>query len=108
MSPSVVSIYPTKVQAAIRMLGANFFQDMTGARRGRGKTYDQTTLVADSQDVDGSTTLNANSEEYVVDEDHFDALFQDSLQEGDEDAASPSFEHGSCTETQFSWLGAAC
>eukprot|EP00434_Breviolum_minutum_P015793 symbB.v1.2.013912.t1/scaffold987.1/size146359/2 len=81
------TLWNTKVQAAIRMLGANFFQDMTGARRGRGKTYDQSTLVAESQDVDDSTTLNANSEEYIVDEDHFEALFQDSLHEGDEDAA---------------------
>ena len=81
------ALWNTKVQAAIRMLGANFFQDMTGARRGRGKTYDQSTLVAESQDVDDSTTLNANSEEYIVDEDHFEALFQDSLHEGDEDAA---------------------
>ena len=77
----------TKVQAAIRMLGANFFQDMTGARRGRGKTYDQATLVADSEDVDDNATLNVNSEEYLVEEDHFEALFQDSLHEGDEDAA---------------------
>ena len=78
----------TKVQAAIRMLGANFFQDMTGARRGRGKTYDQATLIADSQDMDdGSTVLNATNEEYIIEEDHLEALFQDSLQEGDEDAA---------------------
>ena len=76
-----------KVQAAIRMLGANFFQDMTGARRGRGKTYDQSTLVADSQDMDDSTTLNVSSEDYIVEEDQFEALFQDSLHEGDEDAA---------------------
>ena len=78
----------TKVQAAIRMLGANFFQDMTGARRGRGKTYDQATLIADNQDLeDTSTTLNAISEDYVNEEDQFEALFQDSLLEGDDDAA---------------------
>ena len=78
----------TKVQAAIRMLGANFFQDMTGARRGRGKTYDQATLIADNQDMDeNSTALNVNTEEYIVDEDHLEVLFQDSLHEGDEDAA---------------------
>ena len=30
-----------KVSSAIRMLGATFFQDMTGQRKPRGKTYDQ-------------------------------------------------------------------
>ena len=54
------SLSNTKVQSAIRMLGANFFQDMTGARRGRGKTYDQSVLIAENQDLEEPSTTECS------------------------------------------------
>ncbi len=74
-----------KVASSIRMLGAGFFHDVTGQRRNRGKTYDQTTLVAESQDVDEepSSTYHTEGQEDVFDEDLFETL----VQEGDEDAS---------------------
>ena len=40
-----------KVSAAIRMLGASFFQEMTTGRRiSKQKTYDQSTLLTEDLD----------------------------------------------------------
>ena len=74
-----------KVASSIRMLGAGFFHDVTGLRRNKGKTYDQSTLVAESQDVDEepSATYHTESQDDVVDEEMFETL----VQEGDEDAS---------------------
>lgn len=74
-----------KVASSIRMLGAGFFHDVTGLKRNKGKTYDQTTLVAESQDVDDepSATFHTESQDDVVDEELFETL----IQEGDEDAS---------------------
>ena len=74
-----------KVASSIRMLGAGFFHDVTGQKRNKGKTYDQATLVAESQDLDEepSTTLHAEGQDDVGDEEIFDTL----IQEGDEDAS---------------------
>ena len=73
-----------KVNAAIRLLGASFFQDMTGSKRVRGKTYDQATLVAEGSDMDeGQPTLAMESvEDTLSDGDMVEAF----LTEGDEDA----------------------
>ena len=75
-----------KVASSIRMLGAGFFHDVTGLKRNKGKTYDQTTLVAESQDVDDepSATFHTESQDDVVDEELFETL----IQEGDEEDAS--------------------
>lgn len=48
-----------KVSSAIRMLGAGFFQDMTGQRRQKGKT-DQAILAAESNDIEENQTLVAS------------------------------------------------
>ena len=73
-----------KVNAAIRLLGASFFQDMTGSKRVKGKTYDQATLVAEGSDLDeGQPTLTMESvEDTLSDSDMVEAF----LTEGDEDA----------------------
>ena len=71
-----------KVHAAIKMLGAGFFHDVTGVRKSRGKTYDQTTLLTEGTDLEeASSTLMADIPDDAVNDD-MDALFQ----EGDEDA----------------------
>ena len=78
-------LFMDKVASSIRMLGAGFFHDVTGLKRNKGKTYDQTTLVAESQDVDDepSATFHTESQDDVVDEELFETL----IQEGDEDAS---------------------
>ena len=74
-----------RVASAIRMLGAGFFQDVTGQKRNKGKTYDQTTLIAESQDLDDepSSALHTEGQDDLGDEEIFEAL----VQEGDEDAS---------------------
>ena len=73
-----------KVNAAIRMLGAGFFHDVTGSKRGRGKVYDQSVLVADGTDFDEpSTALATETHEEINEEECTEILYQ----EGDEDAA---------------------
>ena len=72
-----------KVSSAIRMLGAGFFHDMTGARRPKGKIYDHLTLVTEAHDDDlPQETLQAEAEEAMDDEDMIETL----LSEGDGDA----------------------
>lgn len=73
-----------KVRSSIRMLGAGFFQDVTGTRKVRGKTYDQSTLVADGTDLeDGNPSFMTEANDDIMDEDFVETL----CQEGDEDAA---------------------
>lgn len=73
-----------KVNAAIRMLGAGFFHDVTGSKKSRGKVYDQSVLVAEGTDFDdSSTTLVTEIQEELSEEECTDILYQ----EGDEDAA---------------------
>ena len=73
-----------RVAAAIRILGAGFFQEMTqGKRNVNLKTYDQAALVAEAMDVDEPEHPTFAAEAIEDDETSFDAL----LQEGDEDAA---------------------
>ena len=72
-----------KVHAAIKMLGAGFFHDVTGVRKTRGKTYDQTTLLTEGTDLEEtSSTFMVDNSDDAVNDDMVDTLFQ----EGDEDA----------------------
>ena len=69
-----------RVQAAIRMLGAGFFQEMTsGKKSSKLKTYDNTILMADEDDEDPNCLIS----EAVPDEDE---MLEQLFQEGDEDA----------------------
>ncbi|CAL1163657.1 unnamed protein product, partial [Cladocopium goreaui] len=68
----------SKVNAAVRMLGSGFFHDVTGAKKVKGKIYDNQALIA--EDV-------AESEQVLVAEESFEEDFVDQLAaEGDEDA----------------------
>ena len=70
-----------KVSEAIRMLGATFFMDMTGQRRGKTKVYDQSVLTV--EDVPDSAE-GLMAAEGMTEEDFVDTL----ITEGeDEDAA---------------------
>ena len=73
-----------RVAAAIRMLGAGFFHEMThGKRNTKLKTYDQALLVAESMDVEEPESLTFATDAMDDDEVSLDTLIQD----GDEDAA---------------------
>jgi hypothetical protein len=68
----------SKVNAAVRMLGSGFFHDVTGAKKVKGKIYDNHALIA--EDV-------AESERVLVAEETFEEDFVDQLAaEGDDDA----------------------
>ena len=69
-----------KVTAAIRLLGAGFFQDYTGAKKTKLKTYDQTAFVTEE---DAEFEHEAY---YAMDDEHEDKLLDQLAQEGDEDA----------------------
>ena len=72
-----------RVGSAIRMLGAGFFQDITGMKRTKLKTYDQATLMAESVDEDENPNDVYAAEDEMLNEDEMiDAL----LNEGDHDA----------------------
>ena len=73
-----------KVSAAIRMLGATFFHDMTGQRKTRGKTYDQGTLIA--EDVEMEETSQPIFATESVDPFNEEEAMEILVQEGDEDA----------------------
>lgn len=73
-----------KVSEAIRLLGATFFQDITGAKKGpRTKIYDSANLAwgPDHEGDDGDATLFAQ-EDGATEEDYLEFL----LNEGDSDA----------------------
>lgn len=72
-----------RVQKAIRLLGAGFFQEMTSGKRyggGKYKTYDNTALMAEDEDDEWAQHVSDGA---MMDED--EALEQ-LLHEGDEDA----------------------
>ena len=78
-----------KVSSAIRMLGAGFFHEITGGKRTKGKTYDHTALMADSNGVDDTTmTCNVDGDHHEVDDDTFDALDDDAALIQDFEAAT--------------------
>ena len=72
-----------RVSSAIRMLGAGFFQDVTGAKRAKQKTYDQATLLAEAGDDE------IQDEVYAAEGDGMneDEMVKVWMQEGDSDAA---------------------
>ena len=73
-----------KVSSAIRMLGAGFFQDVTGMKRTKLKTYDQATLATEAicDDDDGNPEIYAAEGEMECEDEMFEIL----LSEGDTDA----------------------
>ena len=81
-----------RVNAAIRTLGAGFFQDYTGAKKTRLKTYDQTAFHTE-EIPEGDETAFTMEDEW--DEDFIDTL----LQEGDEDAILVSEYEGAINDT---------
>ena len=77
------SLDVTGVTEAIKMLGAGFFQEMTGLKRSKGKTYDQATLIMEDQEEDPSHEIFHVDADPLEDDDLMEAL----LTEGDTDAA---------------------
>ena len=73
-----------KVASAIRMLGAGFFHDVTGAKKPKGKIYDQASLVAEGLDMTSGPgeVFHAEGEEQLDESEIMDTL----AMEGDEDA----------------------
>ena len=67
-----------RVSSAIRMLGAGFFQDVTGVKRAKQKTYDQATLLAEADD-------DVHDEVYAAEGDGMneDDMVEVLMQEGD-------------------------
>ena len=85
----------SKVAASIRMLGASFFHDMTGQRRARGKTYDQSALLMEHQEgEEAQPTMMADYVDEVPDEEIMETL----IQEGDEDASLVADFEGTATD----------
>ena len=82
-----------RVSAAVRMLGAGFFQDYTGMKKTKLKTYDQQAFVTeDLPDGDGEALIAAEDE---YEEDFIEAL----VQEGDEDAVLVAEYEGAINDT---------
>ena len=71
-----------RVSSAIRMLGAGFFQDVTGVKRAKQKTYDQATLLAEADDGEVHDEVYAAEGEGMNEDDLVEVL----MQEGDTDA----------------------
>ena len=72
----------TRVNEAVRLLGAQFFQDMTGGKRTtRTKVYEQSALLTETHDDDGPEDTFATGHDDNEDE-FIDGLAHD----GDEDA----------------------
>lgn len=74
-----------KVRESIRMLGTNFFQEMTGVKKGiKSKVYDQSLLVTEDMEHAGDHEDQAHvaGHDEVMEDDFIENL----AQEGDEDA----------------------
>ena len=69
-----------KVSAAVRMLGAGFFQEYTGGKKAKQKTYDQTAFLTEEVDTTGSEIYAAVEDD--GEEDYLESLLLD----GDDDA----------------------
>lgn len=70
------------VKAAIRMLGAGFFHEMTGNKTQSGKkTYDAKDLITEAPDED-----NESYEVYVAEDPSEEQILEQLIAEGDEDA----------------------
>ena len=72
-----------KVASAIRMLGAGFFHDVTGAKKSKGKTYDHASLVAEGLETEASDVYHVGEADEGPDEDE---LFETLMTEGDSNA----------------------
>ena len=84
-----------KVNAAVRMLGTSFFQDYTGIKKSRNKTYDQATLHLEDAGEDEGEEADAFQMEGLTEED-----IQEQLRcEGDEDAILVAQFEDAATET---------
>lgn len=70
----------SRVSAAVRMLGAGFFQEYTGGKKTKLKTYDQTAFMTEEVDTNSQEAFVSLDDDN--EEDYLDALLQD----GDEDA----------------------
>ena len=71
-----------KVQAAVRMLGAGFFHEMTSGKRiNKFKTYDNSTALM-MEDEEHEENFHASAEQYPDEDEALDQL----VAEGDEDA----------------------
>ena len=73
-----------KVRESIRMLGTNFFQEMTGVKKGiKSKVYDQSLLVTEDMEHAGDHEDQAHvaGHDEVMEDDFIENL----AQEGDED-----------------------
>jgi hypothetical protein len=80
-----------RVSNAIRMLGAGFFQDVTGAKHAKQKTYDQATLLAEADDDETQDEVYAAEGDGMNEDERVEVL----MQEGDSDAAFiTDFENG--------------
>ena len=78
------SLTMKKVSEAIRLLGATFFHDVTGLKKGaKTKVYDQTTLVSETHDEPYEHDEFMPGNEDMLDDERLEAL----AAEGDADAA---------------------
>ena len=69
-----------KVSAAVRMLGAGFFQEYTGGKKAKLKTYDQSAFLTEEVETPDQDIYAAFDED--AEEDYLETLLQD----GDDDA----------------------
>ena len=69
-----------RVSAAVRMLGAGFFQEYTGGKRTKLKTYDQEAFITEETDSTSQDIFATQEDDH--EEEYLEAL----LQEGDDDA----------------------
>lgn len=81
-----------RVNAAIRMLGAGFFQEYTGAKKTRLKTYDQSAFHTEEIEDGDEAAYNVEED---FEEDFIDTL----VQQGDEDAILVSEYEGAINDT---------
>ena len=83
-----------RVTEAIRLLGANFFQEMTGQKKGiRTKVYDQTAFTMEDETTEEAHVAQATEDGEVSEE----MLFV-LMQEGDEDAVFVSEYESAVTD----------
>ena len=84
-----------KVSESIRLLGASFFAEMTGQKKGsKTKVYDQQVMIAEEQNPEEVNLAVQNSEECDVSEEMIFVM----MQEGDEDAIFVSEYEGAIAE----------
>ena len=76
------SLEVSQVSAAIRMLGAGFFQEMTGGKRTSRKTYDGSAFLAEDEEIEETDTAY----QAVTMEEWEDETVEAMMAEGDDDA----------------------